>query len=60
MMPLSMVEHPATKRYMALMRPDFELPSRRTLGRELKSAVVISIYIFLCLKVAGSLEGKHD
>lgn len=35
MMPLSIVEHPTTRHFFSLVAPDFSLPSRRALGRDI-------------------------
>lgn len=39
MLPLSITEHPSTREMMAVMRPEFTLPSRRTLGRDLDTCM---------------------
>ncbi|XP_076034188.1 uncharacterized protein LOC143020993 isoform X2 [Oratosquilla oratoria] len=35
MMPLSIVDHPTTRHFFSLIAPDFSLPSRRTLRRDI-------------------------
>jgi hypothetical protein len=38
MSPLSLTEHPATRLLLAALKPDFDVPSRRTLGRDMDKA----------------------
>ena len=38
MSPLHLTDHPATQKMMKVFRPDFEIPSRRTLARDIDAA----------------------